>query len=73
MYGATDEGYTQVVDVLEYATPDKVCITMQPTVGWGKRQQGQVARKQCIDLVGAQEQWGKKKLTEHNSNESRPH
>ena len=43
----------QVIDILEYTTPDKVCITTQSTVGWRKRQQGQVARKQCIDLVGA--------------------
>ena len=27
LYGAADEGYTQVVDILEYTTPDKVCIT----------------------------------------------
>ncbi len=57
---------------MEYTTPDKVCITMQSTVGWRKRQ-GQVARKQCIDFVGAQNQWGKEKLPEHESSKSRPH
>ena len=40
---------------------------------WRKRQQGQVARKQYIDLVGAQEQWGEEKLPEHESNKSRLH
>jgi len=73
IYGATDEGYTQVIDILEYTTPDRVCITAQSTVGWRKRQQGQVARKQCIDLVGEQDQWGKEKLTKHELNKSRPH
>lgn len=73
LYGAADEGYTQVVDILEYTTLDKVCITTQATVRWRKRQQGQVARKQYIDLVGAQEQWGKEKLPEHESNKSHLH
>ena len=42
-------------------------------MGWRKRQQGQVARKQYIDLVGAQKHWGQEKLTEHESNKSRLH
>ncbi len=71
--GATDEGYTQVIDILEYTTPDKICITAQSTVGWRERQQGQVARKQCIDLVGVQDQWGKENLPEHDPNKSQPH
>ncbi len=41
IYGATEEGYTRVVDILEYTTPDKVCISKRPTVGvrWGKGRQ----------------------------------
>ena len=26
-YGATDEGYTQVVGILEYTAPDNICTT----------------------------------------------
>ena len=37
IHGATDEGYTQVIDILEYTTPDKVCITTAVLIvgGWG--------------------------------------
>jgi len=59
--------------MLEHTTPDKACITAQSTVGWRKRQQGQVAKKQYIDLVGAQKHWGQEKLIEHESNKSRLH
>ena len=52
--GAQDEGYTQVLDMLEYATPDQVHITKQPTTGVRTRihQLGEQDKAECISLLG---------------------
>ena len=57
--GAQEEGYTQVIDMLEYATPDQVHISKQPTTGVRMRinQLGEQDKAECISLldVGTQD------------------